>query len=54
MRSRVLELYDEYCTPKAGYIFKLWDTDVVELPAADSEQAKAETDSIDIYVHLVV
>ena len=54
MQSRVKELHYEYCAPKPERFFNLWDSDKISPPAADSEEAKAEKESINIYIHLVV
>lgn len=54
MRSRVKELHYEYCAPKPIRFFTLWDSHVQSPPDAESPEAIAERESIDIYIHLVV
>ena len=50
MRSSVRDLHYEYCVPKPKYHYKLWDDEVEKFPSVND----AETQSIDIYCHVVV
>ncbi len=49
-RARAKELHIERCRPKPKIHIKLWDTAKESYP----EESEEETNSIDIYVHLVV
>jgi hypothetical protein len=50
MRSRIDQLYEEYCIPKPRCFVRVYDTELVSYPETD----KQETDSIDIFVNILV
>ena len=50
MKSRVNDLYYEYCTPKPTYFIRVYDTEIELYP----EVNQAESDSIDIYINIVM
>ncbi len=50
MRSRIEQLYEEYCIPKPRCFVRVYDTELVSYPETD----KQESDSIDIFVNILV
>lgn len=50
MKSRVNELYYEYCIPKPVYFVRVYDTQIEQYQTTNI----SEEDSIDIYINIVM
>lgn len=54
MRTRVKDLHDQYCAPRPNFYYQLWDSEKSMPADAESPEAIAERESINIYCHLVI